>query len=69
MYFQALVWVRVDVPYRGLHALRHTAGTRLVRAGFQLQDVAEHLGHSDVQTACTYGKWADTRLREHLQQQ
>lgn len=60
---------RVGVSYRGLHALRHTAGTRLVRAGFQLQDVAEHLGHSDVQTARTYGKWADTRLREHLQQQ
>ncbi|MFC3832887.1 tyrosine-type recombinase/integrase [Deinococcus rufus] len=43
--------IRVGVPYRGLHALRHTAGTRLVRAGFQLQDVAKHLGHSDVQTA------------------
>ncbi|QII22331.1 site-specific integrase (plasmid) [Deinococcus wulumuqiensis R12] len=30
-----------------LHALRHTAGTRLVRAGFQLQDVFEYLGHGD----------------------
>ncbi|MDK2013987.1 MULTISPECIES: tyrosine-type recombinase/integrase [unclassified Deinococcus] len=59
---------RVSVPYLGLHALRHTAGTRLVRAGFQLQDVAEHLGHSDVQTARTYGKWADDRLREHMRQ-
>lgn len=59
---------RVGVPYLGLHALRHTAGTRLVRAGFQLQDVAEHLGHSDVQTARTYGKWAEARLREHMQQ-
>lgn len=59
---------RVGVPYLGLHALRHTAGTRLLRAGFQLQDVAEHLGHSDVQTARTYGKWAESRLREHMQQ-
>lgn len=59
---------RVGVPYLGLHALRHTAGTRLVRAGFQLQDVAEHLGHSDVQTARTYGKWADDRLRKHMSQ-
>lgn len=57
---------RLDVPYLGLHALRHAAGTRLIRAGFQLQDVAEHLGHSDVQTARTYGKWADDRLRDHL---
>ena len=57
---------REGIPYLGLHALRHTAGTRLVRAGFQLQDVAEHLGHSDVQTARTYGKWADDRLKEHM---
>lgn len=57
---------RAGIPYLGLHALRHTAGTRLVRAGFQLQDVAEHLGHSDVQTARTYGKWADDRLKEHM---
>lgn len=57
---------RVGVPYLGLHALRHAAGTRLIRAGFQLQDVAEHLGHSDVQTARTYGKWADDRLKEHM---
>jgi len=57
----------VDIPYLGLHALRHTAGTQLIRAGFQLQDVAEHLGHSDVQTARTYGKWADDRLKEHMQ--
>ncbi|MFK7604382.1 tyrosine-type recombinase/integrase [Deinococcus sp. SM5_A1] len=55
-----------NVPYLGLHALRHAAGTRLIRAGFQLQDVAEHLGHSDVQTARTYAKWADERLRDHL---
>lgn len=60
--------LQAGVPYLGLHALRHTAGTRLIRAGFQLQDVAEHLGHSDVQTARTYGKWADERLREHLKQ-
>jgi integrase/recombinase XerC len=57
---------QTGVTYLGLHALRHTAGTRLMRAGFQLQDVAEHLGHSDVQTARTYGKWADDRLRAHL---
>ncbi|WP_216329529.1 tyrosine-type recombinase/integrase [Deinococcus aestuarii] len=54
------------IPYLSLHALRHTTGTRLVRAGFPLQDVAEHLGHSDVQTARTYGKWANDRLKAHL---
>lgn len=57
---------RAGVPYLGLHALKHTAVTRLIRAGCQLQDVAEHLGHSDQQTARTYGKWADDRLRAHM---
>ncbi|WP_295815599.1 tyrosine-type recombinase/integrase [uncultured Deinococcus sp.] len=61
--------IKTSIPYLGLHALRHTAGTRLMRAGFQLQDVAEHLGHSDVQTARTYGKWADDRLKAHLRSQ
>lgn len=60
---------QLDVTYLGLHALRHAAGTRLIRAGFQLQDVAEHLGHSDIQTARTYGKWADDRLKEHMRGQ
>lgn len=60
---------RVGVPYLGLHALRHSAGTRLIRAGFALQDVAEHLGHSDIATARIYGKWADERLRDFLKSQ
>ncbi|WP_146009412.1 tyrosine-type recombinase/integrase [Deinococcus planocerae] len=35
---------REGIPDLGLHALRHTAGTRLTRAGFQLQDAAGYLG-------------------------
>lgn len=57
---------RSGVKYLGIHALRHTAGTSLRKAGFDLQDVAEHLGHSDVQTARVYAKWADEKLREHF---
>ncbi|WP_414657814.1 tyrosine-type recombinase/integrase [Deinococcus sp. VB343] len=60
---------QAGVTYKGLHALRHSAGTRLVRAGFALQDIAEHLGHSDVATARIYGKWADDRLRDFLKGQ
>lgn len=60
---------RAGVAYLGLHALRHTAGTQLVRAGFDLQDVAEHLGHSDIQTARTYDGRADDRLRNHFRRQ
>lgn len=57
---------RTEVKYLGIHSLRHTAGTSLHKAGFDLQDVAEHLGHSDVQTATIYAKWADDRLKRHF---
>jgi integrase/recombinase XerC len=57
---------RAGVTYRGVHALRHAAGTRLVREGGTLEDAARHLGHSNLETARVYAKWADTRLREQL---
>ena len=57
---------RAGVAYRGVHALRHAAGTRLVREGATLEDAARHLGHSSLETAWIYAKWADTRLRQQL---
>jgi len=57
---------RAGVAYRGVHALRHAAGTRLVREGGSLEDAARHLGHSNLETARVYAKWADTKLREQL---
>ena len=57
---------RAGVVYRGVHALRHAAGTRLVREGGSLEDAARHLGHSNLETARVYAKWADTRLRQQL---
>ncbi len=58
--------LEAGVPYLALHPLRHTAGTRLVRAGRTLQDVARHLGHASVATAEIYGKWADEALKREL---
>lgn len=57
---------KAGVTYRGIHALRHAAGTRLVREGASLEDAARHLGHSNLETARVYAKWADTRLRRQL---
>ena len=54
------------VPFLSLHALRHTAGTRLVKSGRTLQDVARHLGHASVATAEIYAKWADESLQNEL---
>jgi integrase/recombinase XerC len=54
------------VPFLSLHALRHSAGTRLVKSGRSLQDVARHLGHASVATAEIYAKWADESLKNEL---
>ena len=52
---------RAGVAYKGLHSLRHAAGTRL--AGERdLRAAAEHLGHSQLETARVYAKWSNTTL-------
>jgi integrase/recombinase XerC len=45
---------RAGVTSRGVHALRHTAGTRLYAASKDLLVVARHLGHASVSTAAIY---------------
>lgn len=49
---------RAGVPYLGLHALRHTAGTRLMREGATAADAARHLGHASVATVQVYARWS-----------
>ncbi len=60
--------LRAGVAYRGYHALRHYAGTRLTREGASLDDVARHLGHSVLETARIYAKWSDDSLRRRVGQ-
>lgn len=60
--------LRTGVAYRGYHALRHYAGTRLTREGASLDDVARHLGHSVLETARIYAKWSDDSLRRRVGQ-
>ncbi len=57
---------RAQVPYKGVHALRHYAGTRLMQQTNSLEDVARHLGHSSIETARVYAKWSDEKLRDAL---
>jgi len=57
---------RAKVTYRGLHSLRHHAGTRLYRETDNLDAVARLLGHSSLETARVYAKWADESTREVL---
>jgi len=62
---QALA-ARAGVPYRGLHSLRHTAGTRLVAETGSIELAAGLLGHSSLDTARVYAKWSDKGLRAVL---
>lgn len=56
------------VKRRGLHALRHAAGTRLLKATGSLLDVANHLGHAQLDTSRVYAKWSDTTVRDAVAQ-
>ena len=47
----------VDINYISLHSLRHANATLLLKQGFDLKLVSEHLGHSTV--AITGDTYAD----------
>jgi site-specific recombinase XerD len=46
----------VKVAHLGAHALRHTVATQMVRNGATLKDVADVLGHANLQTTAIYAK-------------
>jgi site-specific recombinase XerD len=51
--------VRAGIPLgrlSGAHMLRHTAASRLVNGGATLRDVADLLGHQNLQTTAIYAK-------------
>jgi len=56
----------VGVEYKGVHALRHYCGTRLVREGGDLEMAARHLGHASLETTRIYVKWSDEGLRRTI---
>lgn len=59
---------RAGVPYegRGFHGLRHTAGTLLYRRTRNLDDVARHLGHAQLETSRVYAEHENSATREAL---
>ncbi len=54
------------VAERGLHSLRHTAGTRLYAQTRDLLQVAAQLGHAHVETSRTYAKRDRSTLHESV---
>jgi len=54
------------IPYKGVHALRHSAGTRLYKQTGSLDIAARFLGHRQLETTRIYSKWSDEGLRKAL---
>lgn len=55
------------VEPRGLHSLRHAAGTRLAKQTGDLQMTARLLGHAQLETTRIYSKWSDDNLRHAVE--
>lgn len=53
---QAFTRARLTFPCKGAHVLRHTAATRMVRAGASLKQVADILRHRSLETTAIYAK-------------
>ena len=56
---------RALIPYRGIHALRHSCGTRLARER-GLEAAQHHLGHANLATTQVYAKWSDTQTKDAI---
>ncbi len=58
---------KAGVASKGLHALRHYAGTRITREhNGDLEPAARHLGHSSLETTRVYAKWSDEALKRSV---
>lgn len=49
-----------NVPYKNVHALRHTFATNLIQAGVDIKTVSQLLGHSSIKV--TYDTYVHTNL-------
>ena len=59
---------RAGVPPRGLHALRHSAGTRLYEQSGDVELVSRLLGHESIATSTIYIKRSDKKLAKAMEQ-
>ena len=64
-------WRRIcdelNIPYRGLHALRHTWATRALEAGMDVKTVSSMMGHKNVITTMNiYQDALDDHKREEI---
>ena len=56
--------LRIVTKKMGSHSLRHAAATELLRKGSSLKNIADFLGHRDMNTVSTYAKYDSRMLRK-----
>jgi site-specific recombinase XerD len=44
----------LDIPFRGVHCLRHSYATHLLRQGVPLKTIGDLLGHRSMESTCVY---------------
>lgn len=54
----------LNVPKQGTHVLRHSLATHLINNGGTLKDIADLLGHRNIQSTTIYAKVQAERLKE-----
>ncbi|NJK44156.1 MAG: site-specific integrase [Pleurocapsa sp. SU_196_0] len=59
--------LKAGVPYQATHPLRHASGTRLYAQTKDLETVARHLGHANLETSRVYAKWSDEALKRAVE--
>lgn len=54
----------VDIPFEGVHCLRHSYATHLLRSGIGLKTIGDLLGHRDPAATCVYLRMNVDDLRD-----
>ena len=54
---------RLDIPYKGVHCIRHSYALHLLRQGVSLKTIGDLLGHRSPESTTTYLRLATEDLR------
>jgi integrase/recombinase XerD len=54
----------LEIPFRGVHCLRHSYATHLLRQGVPLKTIGDLLGHRSTESTCVYLRLDLDELRE-----
>ena len=56
--------LRIELEHVGPHSLRHACATRLLKKGASLKEIADFLGHRNIQSVGIYARYDTRSLRK-----